>query len=85
MTNWKTFKITGRFFRYDDSDCIFYLDNYIGFHRGNYDRIHCSYISPFEDWETGDYIEIDLDKMKYKGHGEKISDVSVVRKVSSPW
>ena len=64
MTNWKTFKITEHWFFPDDSYCYFDLDNYVSYrHNDNQKQIYCSYISPFKNWEKGDYIEIDLDKI----------------------
>lgn len=62
----------------------FVLDNYIRYGNENSKVITCADVAPFNDFEIGDYLEIDLDKIAMKEDSINIfDDVSIVRKVSS--
>jgi len=90
MANWKKVKIT-EIKRYEDFIQIV-LDDYIYVWGEttlpNNNRLPtltflAGICYPFDTWQVGDYIEVDLDKSVNCNHCSIINDTSIVRKVSS--
>lgn len=86
MTNYKVFKITNK----QTGKCtsgayvFFFLDGYVTYEcLMTTDRIFCVDAPPFNTWQVGDYLEIDLDITRYEDRTKNFGDLNVVRKVSS--
>jgi len=83
MTNYKVFRITQK----QQNGCssgdyvLFDLDDYVTYSCSTTrNKIFCVDSSPFNTWQVGDYLEIDLDKTQHKDWSGNFSDLSIVRK-----
>jgi hypothetical protein len=85
MTNYKTFEIIKKdSFSYPDANYIaFKTDSDITFQYGvRFNHIICINDYPFKGYEKGEYLEVDLDKVRNLDMMHPC-DTSIVRKVSS--
>lgn len=83
MTNYKTFRIANKIAKPGYVWIRFELNGCINFSDGSWSNIDCSNCFPFNEYQEGDYIEIDADKVYKCGIGTTFSDTSVIRKFSS--
>lgn len=78
MANYRTYRITSKspssnYIRFD-------LNGSITFSGGTCQSyVYCVNRAPFNSYCVGDEIEVDLDKIRYKGSAEDITDTSIVR------
>lgn len=83
MTNWKTCKIIKKNY-IEHKNCFgFVLDGIILFHKNGADcYIDCANSHPFNTFQEGDYIEINLDRVEQENMYYVFNDINVVRKIS---
>jgi hypothetical protein len=78
MVNYRTYRITGK--SPSSSYIKFDLNSSITFSSGTCQSyVYCANKPPFDSYCVGDEIEVDLDKIRYKGSAEDITDTSIVR------
>ena len=84
MTNWKAFRIDSVETWYQHNCVRIVLNGTVDFwDSSNKDRIFCVNRYPFNAWEKGDIIEIDLDELKYWDNMDDINSVSMVRRATT--
>lgn len=80
MANWQTYTITGI---YKDYYLNFSLDGSVTFNDGTKNYVNCVKCYPFDTYQTGDRIEVNLDETINRLSCNDMESTSIVRKASS--
>jgi len=79
MANWQTYTITGI---YRDYYLNFSLDGSVTFSDGTKNYVNCVKCYPFDTYQTGDQIEVNLDETINRLSCNDMESTSIVRKAS---
>jgi len=87
MTNWQKFKITGKEIHEAFDSITFNLDRGVPYTYNGYFimpcYIFCVDCHPFNTYQVGDYLEIDIEKTVNYSSRNNFNDTSIVRKFGS--